>query len=84
VPERPHYRIYRNPGDPTCLVARGSDGRVYAFPWGTNAWRQRKPYAGPAEGWERRPQPTGEGVVGMIRGDRERNEPEGQPWIAAG
>ena len=48
-----------------------------------NAWRQRHPYAGPAEGWERLPQPTGEGGVGMIRGDRERNEPEGQPWIAA-
>ena len=78
MPERPHYRIYRN-GNQRELVAPGSDGKVYIMPWGTNAWRQRRPFAGPAEGWERFARGAGYDVVGMVRGDRETNESQGQP-----
>jgi hypothetical protein len=45
VPESPHYR--------------GSDGKVYIMPWGTNARRQRRPYAGAVEGCERFARPSG-------------------------
>jgi hypothetical protein len=37
---------------------------------------------GSADGWERFAPGTSYDVVGMIRGDRDRNEPEDSPWVA--